>query len=46
MTTAKKNKITFISSVTSPERAYANIPELDGFDVKFFTILDDFDKII
>lgn len=46
MTPAKKNKITFISSVTSPERAYANIPELDGFDVKFFTILDDFDKII
>ena len=46
MTTAKKNKITFISSVTSPERAYANIPELDEFDVKFFTILDEPSEII
>ncbi|MGN0516078.1 2-hydroxyacid dehydrogenase [Eubacterium sp.] len=46
MTTAKKNKITFISSVTSPERAYANIPELDGYDVKFFTILDEPSEII
>lgn len=40
------NKITFISSVTTHERAYSNIPELKDFDVKFFTILDDNKTII
>lgn len=42
----KKYKITFISSVTTPERAYENIPELEDFDVKFFSMHEDSEKII
>ncbi|MGN0457836.1 MAG: 2-hydroxyacid dehydrogenase [Eubacterium sp.] len=40
------NKIIFISNVTTPEKAYANIPELKDYDVKFFTMSDSNDTII
>ena len=41
-----KSKVTFISDVTTPERAYLNVPEFKDFDLKFFTTLDDEEKII
>lgn len=41
-----KNKVIFISDVTTPERVYSNVPEFKGFDVQFFSTLDDEEKII
>ncbi len=41
-----KNKIIFISNVTTPDRAYSNIPELKDFDVQFFSMSDSNEKII
>lgn len=41
-----KSKVTFVSDVTTPERAYLNVPEFKEFDVNFFTTLDDEEKII
>lgn len=41
-----KNKVIFISDVTTPERVYSNVPEFKDFDVQFFSTLDDEDKII
>lgn len=41
-----KNKIIFISNVTTPEKAYYNIPELEEQDVKFFNMADSNEKII
>ncbi len=40
------NKVTFISNVTTPERAYGNEPRFREFDVKFFTMSDSADKIV
>lgn len=42
----EKHKITFISSVTTPERAYENIPELKDFEVKFFSMHEKSERII
>ncbi len=36
-----KSKVTFVSDVTTPERAYLNVPEFKDFDLKFFTTLYD-----
>lgn len=41
-----KNKVIFISDVTTPERVYSNVPEFKDFDVQFFSTLDDEEKII
>ena len=43
---SNKRKITFISSVTTPERAYENIPELKDFDVKFFQMHESSKRIL
>lgn len=43
---SNKRKITFISSVTTPERAYENIPELKDFDVKFFQMHESSKRVI
>ena len=43
---SNKRKITFISSVTTPERAYENIPELKDFDVKFFPMHESSKRIL
>lgn len=43
---SSKRKITFISSVTTPERAYENIPELKDFDVKFFQMHESSKRVI
>lgn len=43
---SSKRKITFISSVTTPERAYENIPELKDFDVKFFQMHESSKRIL
>lgn len=40
------HKLTFISNVTTPERAYTCVPEFKNFDVKFFTMSDSAEKII
>lgn len=40
------NKVTFISNVTTPERAYGNEPRFRDFDVKFFTMQDSANKIV
>lgn len=39
-------KLTFVSNVTYPKRAYDNLPELKDFDVKFFKMDDNADTII
>lgn len=41
-----KNKLTFISNVTTPEKAYKNEPRLKDFDIKFFKMSDSTDTII
>ena len=41
-----KNKVTFISDVTTPERVYSIVPEFKDFDVKFFSTRDNEEKII
>ncbi len=41
-----KNKVTFISDVTTPERVYSNVPEFKDFDVKFFSTRDNEEKIV
>ncbi|MFR5875217.1 MAG: 2-hydroxyacid dehydrogenase [Eubacterium sp.] len=38
--------LTFISDMTTPERAYSNVPEFKDFNVKFFSISDSADRII
>jgi phosphoglycerate dehydrogenase-like enzyme len=38
--------VTFISNVTTPEKAYSYVPEFKNFNVKFFTMSDSADKII
>jgi lactate dehydrogenase-like 2-hydroxyacid dehydrogenase len=38
--------ITFISNVTTPERAYSYVPEFKNCNVKFFTMADSAQKII
>ena len=43
---SNKRKITFISSVTTPERAYENIPELKDFEVKFFPMHESSKRIL
>ena len=43
---SSKRKITFISSVTTLERAYENIPELKDFDVKFFQMHESSKRVI
>ena len=43
---SSKRKITFISSVTTPERAYENIPELKDFDVKYFQMHESSKRVI
>lgn len=40
------HNLTFISNVTTPERAYSYVPEFKDFNVKFFTLSDNVDKII
>lgn len=41
-----KSNVTFVSNVTTPERVYLNVPKFKDFDLKFFTTLDDEEKII
>lgn len=38
--------LTFISNVTTPERAYSQVPEFKNFNIKFFTMSDSTEKII
>lgn len=38
--------LTFISAVTTPERAFESVPELKNFNVRFFTLADSEEKII
>jgi lactate dehydrogenase-like 2-hydroxyacid dehydrogenase len=40
------SNITFISEVTTPQKAYQNIAELKNHNVKFFKMSDSVDKII
>ena len=38
--------LTFISAVTTPERAFESVPELKNFNVRFFNLADSEKKII
>ena len=40
------HNVTFISNVTTPERAYTNAPGLKDFRVKFFSMSDSTEKIL
>lgn len=35
------NNLTFVSNVTSPERAFSNVPEFTDFNPKFFSMEED-----
>lgn len=35
------HNLTFVSNVTSPERAFSNVPEFKNFNVKFFSMEED-----
>lgn len=40
------SKICFISNVTTPKKAYDHIPELEGYEVEFFTMSHTNDEIL
>lgn len=38
--------LSFISNLTTPERAYAYVPEFKNFNIEFFTMSDSAEKIV